>query len=114
MVNFPIFFKNYSLCSIMGKYLLTKNDTSGIIGVIATITQIDHLHSFLVPHRGCHFFRQVHHLSLSQVSFEPVLPTISILRKILKVDIFLHFTVWRFLKDISVTQILHEINSGRF
>lgn len=89
----------------MGKYLLTKNDTSGIIGVIATITQIDHLHPFLVPHRGCHFFRQVHHLSLSQVSFDQCCQLFygySISRKIRQIDI------------LSAIQTLCEIHFWHF
>ena len=35
----------------------------GLIGVIASVTQLDRLHLSLVPHRGCHYVHQVHHLS---------------------------------------------------
>ena len=36
---------------------------AGLIGVIASVTQLDRLHLSLVPHRGCHYVHQVHHLS---------------------------------------------------
>ena len=38
-------------------------DAGGLIGVIASVTQLDRLHLSLVPHRGCHYVHQVHHLS---------------------------------------------------